>query len=117
MVYLLEFGGGCQDCETPAGVIVQQVSKKATEWTMFAEGELPLKGIKGEGKAYAIPLADAGEITDLVIKLICDGFGVKDFYEIPRILSDKLDPDELRLEIYDYLKGKVYEAFNKNEVD
>ena len=111
--YLLNFGFGCQDCETPAGVYVQELnSKEAKECLPFSEGKLPLFKSQDEGYVFPVMIADGNELTRLFIDFVLKGFGVKDLYETEKL--DWFDEEELRDKVFDYLSSKVNKSFDKD---
>jgi hypothetical protein len=109
--YLLNFTFGCSDCETPAGIYIQEVDDKAKEWLEFSEGKLPLFKREEEGRVFPVMIADGNELTKLFTDFVLKGFGVKDLYETEKL--DWFDEDELRNQIFDYLSSKITKSFDE----
>lgn len=94
--YMLEFGPGCHECDTPAGVIIGQHELNARpELGREFFDELPVIGTR---KELAVGVASPGSIADLCVKEICDAFGVKDVLDFPE--SFAFDADEFKLQVY-----------------
>jgi hypothetical protein len=105
-VYLLEFSTACEDCETPAGVIIR-LTKPFDESLEASDGELKLHE-RYSSKEVGVPLMYPHELFTFVEKKLCAVFGVKHLWELPE--QYVLDPDELKSDLYEF----VFDSMSKH---
>lgn len=109
ITYVLEFGDGCEDCGTPAGVIVS--ASKTKDLSAMYGGEipsvLPMRDYSGRREA-AIGIADPGKFHEFVVSEISRAFGVVDDLHWPG--GFELDPEEFKREIYGMVSANLLES-------
>ena len=108
MTYVLEFGHGCNECETPAGVIISERKTESLERDFGAAPQrLPMRCIHGWNEV-GISIASPLGISDTVAKAISEAFGVENELDWPEYFG--LDYDELRAKIHE----EIWDDFEMN---
>lgn len=105
-IYLLEFGHGCRDCETPAGVIISKIQRNSPDYLPeLYSGPVPFEKREFGEHEKPVGFADGTKITKLCTDMISQGFGVSEDFEWPE--NFQFDPDELKEKIYEYLREEL----------
>jgi len=103
--YVLTLATPCEDCETPAGVIIEHFDReKAKNIELDYIQELALK------QPAAFPIMYPHKLFRKLMRVVCRMFKVKSYYAIPDDLWNKLspfDPDEAKRELFDLFSATI----------
>lgn len=103
--YVITLAIPCEDCETPAGVIIELFNReRAKEIELDYVTQLDLK------HPAAFPIMYPHRLFKALMRVVCGMFRVKDFYSIPDEIWSKIkpfDPDESRRELFDLFGSSI----------
>jgi hypothetical protein len=103
--YVITIATPCEECETPAGVIVRLA--KPFEFADMDAGYAERLDLKRDA---AFPIVYPHKLFARFMRLISHMFGVKDYYAIPDEIWNKLnafDPDETKRTLFEIIGRQI----------